>query len=569
MRARDVGRRLSPPGGMRRRLAAFGRDRSGAVAIFVAVVIIPLVGALGLATDAARGYMVKARLQQALDAAALAGGKAMFSPHRDEDVRMFFEANFPPGFMGATVSPLRIEVDPTSTYITVSAEATIETTFTRVLGFETLTVAASTEVTRTVDQLDLVLSIDMSGSMCDPCSKIEAARDAALTLVDILFGINPDGSKRTESPTIEVDGRTYDLLNIGLVTWNAKTNVTLNESSFTGSRAQSVPPFVNPVTGQTQNVVYYANNSPVPLLSDPLKLPGGWSGCVYARYLGDFDDANGNGEQDWNEAAINDNDADLLLGPVRIGGKDWIAWEPVGVDEGEPRNGWAQCHQSYWNDDDAGVPSGVPPPPSPWYPAVPRISDWNSDCSVCLSHGITPLQSRRAPIEAAIASLTSPEGNTNIPQGLHWAWEVLMPGEPFDEALETVPFPRQRAIVLLTDGEIVGGNGDAYKGRFGSGNYAGRNTRAEHGFLPSPPAAPGTRNNLNNRLIQLAANIKAMGIRLYVIQFDNDTAALTTLLKTVASEPREPFYYYAPNEAALREAFRQVANNLSKLRLSK
>jgi hypothetical protein len=76
-------------------------------------------------------------------------------------------------------------------------------------------------------------------------------------------------------------------------------------------------------------------------------------------------------------------------------------------------------------------------------------------------------------------------------------------------------------------------------------------------------------NNLNNRLIQLAANIKAMGIKLYVIQFNNDTTALTTLLKTVASEPQEPFYYYAPDEATLRRAFEQIANNLSKLRLSK
>lgn len=34
-------------------------------------------------------------------------------------------------------------------------------------------------------------------------------------------------------------------------------------------------------------------------------------------------------------------------------------------------------------------------------------------------------------------------------------------------------------------------------------------------------------------------------------------------------ELRDPFYSYAPNEAALRKAFRQVADKLSKARLPK
>ena len=85
-------------------LHGFRRDEKGAVAILVAVAAIPLIAALGLATDTARGYIVKARLSQALDAAALAGGKNMFGADRDADIEMFFDANFPPGFMGATVA---------------------------------------------------------------------------------------------------------------------------------------------------------------------------------------------------------------------------------------------------------------------------------------------------------------------------------------------------------------------------------------------------------------------------------------------------------------------------------
>src|SRR5215813_13239525 len=78
-----------------KKLGLFRRDQRGNVAVIVGAAIIPLVGALGLATDTARGYLVKARLSQALDAAALAGGKVYFSTQRDADIKKYFGANFP------------------------------------------------------------------------------------------------------------------------------------------------------------------------------------------------------------------------------------------------------------------------------------------------------------------------------------------------------------------------------------------------------------------------------------------------------------------------------------------
>jgi Mg-chelatase subunit ChlD len=214
-------------------------------------------------------------------------------------------------------------------------------------------------------------------------------------------------------------------------------------------------------------------------------------------------------------------------------------------------------------------PTDVPDRPAWWHRASPTISNPESnDCTACLIHGITPLNHVKQTITDAINALTTPGGNTDIPQGLYWAWEVLMPGDPFNEAVASVPFPRQRAIVLLTDGEIVGGNGDAYGGRFGANTGAGTQQSATHGFMPSPPAAANTYNNLNNRLLQLAANVKAQGIKVYVIQFDNTNPALTTLLSTVATEPNAPYYYNAPTVAELQSAFSQIASNLSKLRLS-
>ncbi len=63
-------------------------DRRGAIALFLAFAIVPMIGFIGIGTDTARAYLVKSRLSSALDAAALAGGFVMFQSTRDADIQM-------------------------------------------------------------------------------------------------------------------------------------------------------------------------------------------------------------------------------------------------------------------------------------------------------------------------------------------------------------------------------------------------------------------------------------------------------------------------------------------------
>ena len=467
------------------------REDRGAAFVLMALSIVPLVGFVGLGTDAARGYLVKSRLSSALDAAGLAGGRSFFLPTRDADINMFFNANFPLGYMGATVNGPNITVNEDQEKIFLNASATFHTTFMRVLGFADITVYSETEVTRQQQALDVVLAVDMSGSMTSPAAgggtRISAARNAATELINILFGNN--GSK--------------DLLNIGLVPWGGKVNVKIDGTVYdpASTITQAVSTFTNPLTSLPQSEVYFANNSPVPLLSPP---PTNWKGCVYNRYSDDSDDTN---------------DADIYLPPVSVGGSDWSAWEPIGP-EGEPVS-YGTCALGY---------GGI-------------------ECTPCPAHAITPLQNQKQVILDAVADLTNPNGTTNLPAGLGWAWRVLKPDAPFTEAIADPPYKRQQAIVLLTDGENFGGTGDGYKAVFGYGDAA--------------------RPAMNQRLTQLAANVKANGVIIYVIQFANSGTALQALLKSVASGPNEPYYYYAPDASTLSQAFREVANHLSELRLSK
>lgn len=550
-------------------LARWWRDDRGATAIYIAIAAIPLIGALGLGTDVARGYLVKSRLHQAVDAAALAGGKDIVSPTRDADIQKFFDANFPPGYMDATVAPLVITANEQNTALTVSASATLPTTFMRVLGFQTITVAAESEARREISGLDVVLAIDVSGSMGSPASKLQGARDAATALVDYLF----DGA--TTSPTVTIGGTSYNLLKIGLVPWNHAVNVTRNGEPFTTVTTQGVAAFTNPITGVSQSTLYFANNSPVPLLNNPLEYGDTtWSGQVYARYIDDGD---------------NGNDGDLVLGAATVGGKAWMGFEAAQDRAVTPRSGtwpsgsgsgdvgdWSgyerQCYAVYWQLgllDNSTYPTEVPDLPN-YTASNPRYNHGQSvsNSLECLSppaQGITALTPNKSTITNAIQQLTA-GGATVIPQGLYWAWEVLMPGGPYDQAYASPPFVRRQAIVLMTDGQNEAYAGDAYKMVYGLGADAGTNTA--HGTLSSP-APPGTYNNLNGRLIAMAEAIKQQGVRIYVIKYQYDNPATETLLKQVATGPDAPFYFNADDATELEAAFEEIAADLSSLRLSK
>ncbi len=467
-------------------------DERGAVMVFLAFATIPMIGFVGVGTDVARAYLVKSRLSSALDAAGLAGGRSFFAATRDADIDMFFQANFPAGYLGSTLEGPTKTIDEENETIHLYARATIPTSFMHLLGHNDLTVDASAEVVRKMVALDVVLSIDMSGSMNwssgSGGSRISAARSAATELVDILFGGDTE----------------KDFLNIGVVPWAGKVKVMRQGESYDSAltTSQAVDTFINPITDTAQSQVWFANNSPVPLLSAPEPT---WTGCVFNRYLHD---------------GVPTSDADTLLGPAEVPDADWIAWEPIGF-AGDPFPGSGKCYMTIGG----------------------------SECTRCPYYGISPLDNVKQDVLDAIAELLSPTGTTNIPAGLGWAWRVLKPEAPFTEAVADPDYDLQQAIVLLTDGENTGGVGDGYKTVFGRGTTAGP--------------------DMNARLLELAGNIKADGVIIYVIQFANSGGALQQLLKDVASGPDSPYYHYAPDGDALQQVFREIANHLSELRLAK
>jgi len=552
--------RLSWAAGFRPR-RDFLRGEKGAVAIYFGLSAIVFIGVAGLAVDAARGYLVKARLSEAIDAAALAGGKALQTANDPQnnkvrgDALAFFKANFPNGAMGATVNDPTINITNNNTIVHVESNAVIPTTMMRVLGFNNMTMVASASVSRAATGLDVVFSFDVSGSMCVPCTKIQALQQNATALVNSLYLPFTTGAQQQ---IVTVNGTPYSLLNIGIVPWSSKVNVRTHgsEGSTGAVTTQSVSSYTDPTlrTAGSKNVVYKAASSQVPLLYDPTAIQNGWAGCVYARYM---DDGNQN------------NDADLSLGSVTAGGKTWPAWEPIPRDEGEPVSARGQnCDTAYWNAGQATSADGSPRPAGWPNPPSPLHSNFE-ECTACPTIGILPLQTNQTSVTDMISALST-GGATDAPQGLFWAWEVLMPGAPFDEAKVNPPFQRAQAIVFMTDGYNEGQDGDGYHGWFDSGPPAG--TITSKGDMTMPDGST-VKNNLNNRLLALAAKIKgttptdASAVKIYVIQYQQSDPTLGTLLKAVATQPAAPYYFFAPDNTSLQSAFDQIAASLSALRL--
>jgi len=199
--------------GTTRRKRGFFRDRRGSVPVWGAFLMVPLLGFAGLGMDTARAYMVRARLAQSLDAAALTAGRnSADQAVAEEEAKMIFKADFPVGYMDSTITGPSFAFNSTSDTVTVTASAMVPTYLLTLIGENTFTVSASSEVTRRTVFMDVVVSIDVSGSMDDyigGTKKIDAAAEAARTLVDTLVGAS----------------ETKDLLKMGLVTWNSNARI--------------------------------------------------------------------------------------------------------------------------------------------------------------------------------------------------------------------------------------------------------------------------------------------------------------------------------------------------------
>lgn len=214
------------------------RRQRGAIALMVAFCMVLILSIVGLVIDGGAAYMIKARLNAAVDAAALAGARAVPLGNNQAEQRAnaqaaaanFFNANMPTRYMSASPKLLGTDVsfDAGTVTIDVRAEAPMPVSLMQVIGFSSLTPAAYAQTIR--KDLDMALVIDTSGSLASSATAVRSSAKSFLNkfnvtqdrvgLIHFAYGAEIDDPIRT-------GGRGFDrnamLLNIDKYVFSGST----------------------------------------------------------------------------------------------------------------------------------------------------------------------------------------------------------------------------------------------------------------------------------------------------------------------------------------------------------
>ena len=169
----------------------------------------------------------------------------------------------------------------------------------------------------------------------------------------------------------------------------------------------------------------------------------------------------------------------------------------------------------------------------------------NNPNNGCTVSRIVPLTNNQSTLQNAVNGLSA-SGNTYINVGLVWGWRLLSPTLPFDQAVEYDDPDWSKTIVLMTDGD-----------------NQPLNTYSAYGANPGLSAS-----QLNSKMMTVCQNAKDAGIKVYTITFQSGISNATReLFRQCASEPA--FYFNAPSNQDLVNAFESIANQLSQLHIVK
>jgi Flp pilus assembly protein TadG len=505
------------------------RDQSGNVAMLFGLLVIPLAAMIGLAVDFGHVYSVTSHTQAALDAAALAAGRAAqlnsstAVTSASTAATAFFNQGKPQDVVSST---LQFSANSSNTAFTVTATSWVRTPFLSVLnsiaqkstpsgapaacqtnGFacvvisSTATAALCPSSTCTGNSsggsnVEVAMMLDVTGSMCSPCTKIQAVQSAAKDLIDIVVW-----SDQSQYYSHVALAPFAEAVNVGtvlapLVRGIPTVNTSATPQTFTTAAV------LNDVTQQpTKQWIKYSKAS--------------------------------SGTNTW---VISDKCV-----TERIGAQAYTDAAPVGTS--------TYVGKGYFgNNASTSCPIGN-----------------YADTEV---NSIQPLSTDTTMLKRRIDKLVS-GGSTAGHLGTAWAWYLLSPNwnnvlklafptsfaaGPYSDltTLNSKGQPKLRKIaVLMTDGD--------YNINYCKGTEALNSNQ-------TPEIKCNSENGLSqNQAGTLCTAIKNAKIEVYTIGFEVSSAA-KAFLTSCATDASH--YYDATTEVALQAAFRDIALKIATLRLT-
>ncbi|HWV59892.1 MAG TPA: TadE/TadG family type IV pilus assembly protein [Sphingopyxis sp.] len=171
------------------------RDQRGNAFMLTAAAIVPVIGIVGSAVDIGRAYMTQLRLQQACDAGVLAGRRAMaggtYTDDAEAEANKMFNFNFPEGKYGASGILFSSEADEGGSDVLGQASAVLPTELMFMFGKDEFRLSANCTAKLEISNVDVMLVLDVTGSMertnsGDSVDRITALQDATMDFFDTL-----------------------------------------------------------------------------------------------------------------------------------------------------------------------------------------------------------------------------------------------------------------------------------------------------------------------------------------------------------------------------------------------
>jgi hypothetical protein len=456
------------------------------------------------------------------------------------------------------------------------ASATVPMTFMQIFSIPNVTVSATNEITKSLEGLELALVLDNTGSMnCGDhgLSNCNASPDVphmtplkadANLIVTKLFASNPQTGKLKIAIVPYVTA-----VNVGADAPSLVPNGTTGPLTYINGTAQNGATYTSPLTANLgANIVYSATDETM------------WAGCVIepvGAQTGTVTEntapAGGPGPNtDTRALAPDTSDVDSSGNPYWTGthwNAYWYASSAQAAATPNVSNTWTRVQTTTTGSGASRVTTTtvthtsstgtdlITYPETPGQASLTPLHGPNNGCPTPLTR-LTTDQTTLTNAINAMKAMT--EGGTMIHVGMLWGWRVLAPQaySPFNDS--TVQDYNAKgwikAVVLETDGqnEFVGqltGFGMQTDGRVG----------------PTTVTTSQAVTNLDQRLYNVCANMKARGIIIYTVALVVGAGAPPAPLTACATDANHAFV--ASDAASLSSAFSQIADSLNSLRLSK
>lgn len=609
-----------------RLLVRFGKDEGGAFAVMFGVIAIVLIALGGAVVDYVSLEQGRNRAQLALDAAALALQPKVFEKNFNAaDVQKLAQA-----FVIERVANSSIETkilttrgSPEDGTIYFQAQITVPTSFVALVGVPSLSANVESQAVRTSMAIEVAMVLDNSGSM-GSSNRMTYLKQAATCATNIIFYKDVDTNctpfaNAPQQDDVRVSIVPFTIMvNVGTQFKNAKWLDWSGTSPFSRLNFDNDDDETTPFVGSVNRGNLFSQTGVQ------------WRGCVEAR-RGPYDTTDqeavagdtlfipmfspDTADRRYNNYTSYNNYLSDTGGSCQVK----TCTEQIVKNGCSTRNGVTTCTGATTYNYTKVIGSNTTTSPSSCRAADgPALTDTTTTTSgstqtsttvysllsarelqerlckydgarptdgansgpnaYCPSASILPLTAAASDVIQRIKGMTA-NGGTNIQQGTVWGFHALSHAEPLSEAAPYKPGQVSKFMIVMTDGFNEPDFRTYSDTLNGTGIYGSWGFRKD-GRLPDTDGIIGNENEysahnskaamtatMDVKTVQTCANAKAAGIQVYTIGLQPPSQATRKMLTDCSSGSG---YYFFPNTPAeLVDVFKNIANQLSQLRLSR